>query len=79
MSREPFRKVEAIFGDFLEHAAVRSFAIARVESDGGNYALVRATAGVSDADGREVQVSLQLSLEPEAGRWIVRGIKESSR
>ena len=24
-------------------------------------------------------VGLQLTLEPEAGRWVIRGVKESSR
>lgn len=73
------RQVEAIFADFLEHGSVGTFEVSRVESDRGNYALVRADVALIDRDGHQARVSLQLALEAESGHWVVRGIKESSR
>jgi hypothetical protein len=69
-------QVEAIFRDFLAKGSVKSFEVARVESDGRAYALVHARIALVDREGRQGRVTMHLAFQPEGGGWALREIKE---
>jgi len=69
--------VEAIFKDFLANGSIASFEIVRVEGDDRNYGMVVGRAAMVDRSGRPRRVALLLSFQPEAGRWVLREIKET--
>jgi hypothetical protein len=71
-------QVEAVFASFLSSGSVRGFSVVSVDSDGKTAALAVARADVTDRDGRTAPVGFRLSLEPEAGRWILREVRETS-
>jgi hypothetical protein len=68
-------QVQAVFGDFLAHGAVRSFEIARVECE-EPIALVHGQAVLVDPRGRAARVELHLSLRSENQQWVLREIRE---
>jgi hypothetical protein len=72
-------QVQAVFDDFLKRGAVKSFQVVHVEYDKSGYALVRGRANLIDRSGRAGTVDLQLALQPEGERWMLRGIRELSR
>ncbi len=71
-------QVEAVFSSFFRHGSVKSFDLLRLESDeSGRYALAQGRVSVIDRDGRRSKVDIHLTFEPEEGRWVLRGIRES--
>lgn len=70
-------QVEAIFKDFLANGSVQAFEIARIEGDNVNYGVVAGRASLTDRSGRSRRVTLLLSFQPEAGRWVLREVKET--
>jgi hypothetical protein len=70
-------QVEAILKAFLANGSVDSFEIVRVEGDDRNYGMVIGRAALIDRNGRPRRVGLLLSFQPEAGRWVLREIKET--
>lgn len=70
-------QVEAILKDFLANGSVDGFEIVRVEGDDRNYGMVVGRAALVDRSGRPRRVALLLSFQPEAGRWVLREIKEA--
>ena len=70
-------QVEAVFKDFLATGSVRSFEVIRLDSDGKSSALARASAGITDREGRSCRVAIHLAFQPEDGRWVLREVKES--
>jgi hypothetical protein len=70
-------QVEAILADFLASGAVSTFEVARAEEGGSGDGLVNGRATVVDRGGRSCRVRLHLAFEMEAGRWILREIKET--
>ena len=70
-------QVEAILKDFLANGSVDSFEIVRTEGDDRNYGMVVGRAALIDRSGRARRVGLLLSFQPEAGRWVLREIKET--
>jgi len=71
-------QVEALFRDFLAAGKVHSFVVTRYESDGRTGALAYAKASIVDRDGQRAQIGIQLWLEPEGDRWVLREVKESA-
>lgn len=71
-------QVEALFASFLSSGSVRAFSVVSVDSDGKTAALAVARADVTDRDGRTARIGFRLSLEPEADRWILREVRETS-
>ncbi len=69
------RQVEAVLADFLSVGNVRAYELLRVECE-ETIALIHARAALTDRAGRTARVKLHLSLRPEAGRWVVREIRE---
>lgn len=70
-------QVEALIGNFLAEATVRSFEVIRLESDEQSSALINARAVLTDRQGRPGRVKIHLSFEPEDARWVLREIKEA--
>ncbi len=71
-------QVEAVFSSFFRHGSVKAFDLLRLESDeSGRYALAQGRVSVIDRDGRRSKVDIHLTFEPEEGRWVLRGIRES--
>ena len=70
-------QVEALIGNFLAEATVRSFEVIRLESDGQSSALIHGRAVLTDRQGRPGRVKIHLSFEPEDARWVLREIKEA--
>ncbi len=71
-------QVEAVFSSFFRHGAVKTFDLIRLESDeSGRFALAQGRVSVIDRDGRRNKVDIHLTFEPEEGRWVLRGIRES--
>jgi len=71
-------QVQALFRDFLGKGSVRSFEIHQVEGDGRVHGVVHARLALIDRDGRPAPVGLRLAFQLEDGRWVLRGIKETS-
>lgn len=72
-------QVGALFQDFLRNGSIRSFDLIRVEADDECFALVHCRAALTDRDGRPARVDIQLTVQPEESRWIVREIRELRR
>lgn len=71
-------QVEALFRDFLAEGKVSSFEVLRFECDHQSTALVHGRALLTDRQGRKARLSIHLALQPEAGRWVLREIKETA-
>ncbi len=72
-------QVEALFRTFLRQGEVRRFSVARVEPRSERHVRVHALCSVSEAGTRQAHVSLELGLEIEDERWVIRAIRETSR
>jgi hypothetical protein len=70
-------QVEALFQGFLRQGRVRTFDLRRVHCVSEQFALMRARAQIQDGEGRAREVDLHLTLEPEAGRWVLRELRET--
>jgi hypothetical protein len=70
-------QVESLVRDFLDQGALRSFRLAHVEQDTDRYALARGQAEITDRHGRSRIVELQLALQLEDKRWVLREIRET--
>ena len=73
------RQVETVLGDFLAQGAISSVEILRVERGREGFAVVHGRAAIIDRQGRPCQVELHLGLQPEAGHWVLREIRETPR
>jgi hypothetical protein len=71
-------QVEALFRDFLGAGSVRGFEIEHVEGDCRAHGVVRARVALVDRLGSPGRVGLHLVFQLEAGRWVLRGIRETS-
>ena len=72
------RQVEAVFLDFFARGKVVAFEVKRCEGDGRRSALTRATATITDRDGRSGRIGLHLGFESEGERWVLREVKETA-
>lgn len=72
-------QVDALFQDFLKSGSVRSFDLVRVDSEDEGFAIAHCRAALTDRDGRPARVDVQLVVQPEDGRWVVREIRELRR
>ncbi len=70
-------QVEALLGDFLSQAEVRSFELLRFDSDGKSNAFAHGRAVLIDKQGRPARVGLRLVFAPENGHWVLREIRET--
>ena len=70
-------QVEALLQDFLRQGTVPSFEVVRTEAADESYALVKTLARVVDREGRDADVYLHLTFQPEGGRWVLREIRET--
>lgn len=71
-------QVEALFRDFLRTGSVKSFELAAAEGDCRSHGLVRARVALVDRQGSPARVGLHLVFQLEAGRWVLRGIREAA-
>lgn len=71
-------QVVAILRDFLSAGRVVSCEVVRIEGDGKTTSVAVARARVVDREGRDGPVGLRLGFQPEAGRWVLREVKETS-
>ena len=70
------RQVEAVFLDFFARGKVIDFEVKRCQGDGKRSALTRATATITDREGRSGRIGLHLGFEAEGERWVLREVKE---
>ncbi len=70
-------QIEALFGDFLRQGAVRSFEPLNTEIVEGRYALVQSRVEVLDRSGAPVEVGVNLTLQPQDERWVLREVRET--
>lgn len=70
-------QTEAVLKDFLRQGSVGGFDLLRIECASGRYSVVRARAKLTDREGAGVKVQLNLTFEPEGGRWVLREIRET--
>ena len=70
-------QVEAWVRDFLARGSARDWNVERAGSDGRSQAFAQASLSVSGASGRLARVKLSMSFQLEAGRWVLRGLKEA--
>lgn len=70
-------QVQAVLKDFLRQGKVRSFELKRLDCASGKYALVHARLAIDDRNGRPAEVDLRMTLQPEAGRWVLQEIRET--
>jgi len=71
-------QVEALFRDFLASGSVRSFEVVRVEGECKAHGVAHAQASVVDRQGSPARVGLHLTFQMEEGRWVLRGMRETS-
>lgn len=69
-------QVQALLRDFLRHGAVHRFEIARIEQSADGIALARTWLDLTDARGKRCAVELHVVVQLEAGRWVLREIRE---
>ena len=71
-------QVEALFRDFLASGSVRSFEVVRVEGECKAHGVAHAQAAVVDRQGSPARVGLHLTFQLEGGRWVLRGMRETT-
>lgn len=70
-------QVESLLLTFLEGAELRDFAIVRTEGNPGDYGLIHASAKLVDRNGRDIEIRLHITFEPERRRWVLRELRET--
>jgi hypothetical protein len=71
-------QVQALFKDFFRQGKVRSYELVRMDCASEQFTLVQAAAGIVDRAGRQIQVHLHLTFQPEGDRWVLREIRETA-
>ncbi len=72
-------QVEALLRDFLAQGLVRGFQVLRVDDHPHGLALASTRVDLTDKQGRPATVELHLTFQSEGDRWVLRGIRETSK